>query len=563
MKRFNFNGLHGLPVLAIGCLVGASALATAVTPARDDKGALVRNLDIFTAVYKELSANYVDSFDAEKGVNTAIAAMLEQIDPYTEFYPVSEQDELTMMTSGSYGGMGSMIMEPKLGKGVYISEPYEGSPAAEAGLWPGDLIVAIDGDTMLTQSSKTVSERLKGDPGSTFRLTVNRPHVGADSILTFDITRRQIVLPSVPYYGVLGDSIGYIYLTQFTDKAAESVRRAMEQFKADKRVKTIVLDLRGNVGGLLEAAVEITGMFVPKGTEVLRTRGREVLDEKIYKTVQSPIDTRIPLFVLTDGQTASSAEIVSGALQDMDRAVIVGTRSFGKGLVQTTRPLPYETVLKVTTAKYYIPSGRLIQAIDYSHRNADGTVARTPDSLTNVYHTRAGREVRDGGGITPDVTVTYGDVNRLTYNIVRDNWAFDFATRYHAMHDTIVSAEEFVVTDSLFEQFKASIDPEKFSYDKVCEQMLSKLKQAAETEGYMNDSVKVEFERMESLLKHDLGHDLDNNREDIETILEQEILKRYYYQRGPIIASLRDDPALDSVRNILSTPGRYNEILKP
>ncbi len=560
MKRFNFNGLHWLPVSLVA---GISLASMAVTPKSAEKGALARNLDIFTAVYKELNANYVDSFDAEKGINTAISAMLDNIDPYTEFYPASDQDELTMMTSGSYGGMGSLIMEPKRGKGVYISEPYEGSPSALAGLRPGDLVVAIDGDTMLTQSSETVSAKLKGDPGSTFRLTVKRPYATGDSILTFDITRQKIVMPSVPYYGVLGDSIGYIYLTQFTDKAAESVRKAMEEFKNDKRVRNIVLDLRGNHGGLLEAAVEIVGMFVPKGTEVLRTRGRGVMDERIYKTVQSPIDTKIPLFVLTDGQTASSAEIVAGSLQDMDRAVIVGTRSFGKGLVQTTRPLPYEAILKVTTAKYYIPSGRLIQAIDYSRRNADGTVARTPDSLTSVYYTKAGREVRDGGGITPDVNVTYGDMNRLTYNVVRDNWAFDYATRYRALHDSIAPAEVFTVTDSMFEEFKASIDPDKFSYDKVCEQMLAKLKSAAETEGYMNDSVKKEFERMESLLKHDLNHDLDNNRSDLETILAQEILKRYYYQRGPIIASLRNDPALDSVRTILSTTDRYNEILKP
>jgi carboxyl-terminal processing protease len=296
-------------------------------------------------------------------------------------------------------------------------------------------------------------------------------------------------------------------------------------------------------------------MFVPKGTEVLRTRGREVINERIFKTVQAPIDTKTKLFVLIDGQTASSAEIVAGSLQDMDRAVVVGSRSFGKGLVQTTRPLPYEAVLKVTTAKYYIPSGRLIQAIDYSRR--------TPDSLTSVYYTKAGREVRDGGGITPDVKVNYGDMNRLTYNIVSDNWAFDFATRYRAQHPTICPAEDFVVDDSLFNEFKAFIDPAKFSYDKVCEQMLGKLKDAAETEGYMNDSVKAELSRLESLLKHDLNHDLDNNRDDIAVLLSQEILKRYYYQRGIVVASLRQDAALDTVRNILSTPNRYKEILNP
>jgi carboxyl-terminal processing protease len=391
---------------------------------------------------------------------------------------------------------------------------------------------------------------------------VKRPYV-TDSIKTFDITRRKIQLPAVPYYGVLKDNIGYIYLTSFTDKAASEVKDALVELKKNPNVKSIVLDLRGNRGGLLEAAVKIVGLFVPKNTEVLRTRGKGLLNEKVYKTTSAPVDTEIPLAVLIDGGSASSSEITAGALQDLDRAVIMGARSYGKGLVQTTRPLPYDGMLKVTIAKYYIPSGRLIQAIDYSHRNPDGSVARIPDSLTNVFTTIHGREVRDGGGITPDVKIDYGEVNRLTYNIVSDNWAFNYATKFAAEHPEIAAAEDFVITDSIFNDFKSFIDPDKFNYDKVCESMLAALKSTAEIEGYMNDSTKAEFAVLEGLLKHNLSHDLDNNREDIEGILAGEIVKRYYYQKGQVIETLKRDVTIDSAEVILNDKARYNAILSP
>lgn len=543
----------------VGLFVGALAVS-AMADTRSDKSEITRNLDVFTSLYKELQTFYVDSINAEKSINTAIAAMLNDIDPYTEYYPPSEHDDLAMMTSAEYGGIGSIIIEPNRGKGVLISEPYEGSPSALAGLLPGDTIVAIGTDTVLTWHSDSVSARLKGQPGTLLNLTVKRPYDG-DSLRHFTITRRQIQLPAVPYYGVVRDTLGYIYLTQFTDIASKQVRQALTELKNDPRVKAYVLDLRGNHGGLLEEAVQIVGMFVPKNTEVLRTRGKGPLNEKIYKTTDKPIDTKTPLYVLTDGQSASAAEITAGALQDLDRAVVAGTRSFGKGLVQTTRPLPYEGILKVTTAKYYIPSGRLIQAIDYSRRNPDGTVARIPDSLTNVFHTANGREVRDGGGITPDVKVSYPDANRLTYNIVADNWAFDYATKFHAENPTIVPAEEFEITDTVFADFKRFINPEKFQYDKVCEQMIANLRKTATAEGYMNDSVKAHIDKLETLLHHDLNHDLDRNRSEIADLLATEILKRYYYQKGQIVQTLKNDAAIDSVLKIESTPGRYNQIL--
>lgn len=540
--------------------VAALALS-AIAATRSNKAEITRNLDIFNSLYKELQTNYVDSIDAEKSINTAIAAMLNDIDPYTEYFPASQQEDITMMTSGEYAGIGSVILE-KPGKGVFISEPYEGSPAQKAGLRPGDHIIMVDNDTVTTWHSSQVSGKLKGQAGTQVKVTVNRPYA-ADSILTFDITREKIQLPAVPYYGVVRDNIGYINLTSFTDKAATDVRNALIELKKDPRVKSIVLDLRGNRGGLLEAAVKIVGLFVPKNTEVLRTRGKGLLNEKVYKTTSAPVDTQIPLAVFIDGGSASSSEITAGALQDLDRAVIIGNRSFGKGLVQSTRPLPYDGVLKVTIAKYYIPSGRLIQAIDYSHRNPDGSVARIPDSLTNVFKTVHGREVRDGGGITPDIDIDYGEANRLTYNIVSDNWAFDYATRYAAQHPEIAPAEEWQISDSIFDDFKQFIDPEKFNYDKVCEQMLESLKKAAEIEGYMNDSTRKEFTVLEGLLKHNLGHDLDNNRKDIEEILASEIIRRYYYQKGQVIEALKRDATLDSAVVVLNDKARYKQILSP
>ncbi len=537
----------------------AAATLSGLAATRSNKGEITRNLDIFNALYKELQTNYVDSISAEKSINTAIAAMLNDIDPYTEYYSSSNQDDIALMTSGEYAGIGAIIME-KPGKGVFISEPYLGSPSQKAGLKPGDLIMVIDNDTVTSWHSDQVKSKLTGQAGTPLKVTVKRPYA-EDSIITVNIVREKIQIPTIPYYGVVKNNIGYIDLSSFTDKSGAEVRNALLTLKKNPNVKSIILDLRGNTGGLLEEAVKIVGLFVPKNTEVLRTRGKGVMNEKIYKTTTSPVDTEIPLAILTDGNTASASEITAGALQDLDRAVIVGSRSFGKGLVQTTRPLPYDGILKVTIAKYYIPSGRLIQAIDYSHRNPDGSVARIPDSLTNVFTTKHGREVRDGGGITPDIKIEYPEINRLTYNIIVDNWAFDYATKFAAENREIAPAEKFVLTDSIFEDFKAFIDPQKFNYDKVCEQMLSTLKKTAETEGYMNDSIKAQFNILEGMLKHNLNHDLDNNRDAIEEILAGEIIKRYYYQQGQVIEALKRDATLDSAAVILNNPTRYKETL--
>ncbi len=541
--------------LLAALLIVLSVIASAAT--RSKKSEISRNLDIFNALYKELQTFYVDSIDAEKSINTAIAAMLNDIDPYTEYFSSKEQDQFRTMTTGEYGGIGSVIQQSD--QGVIVVEPYKGSPAQMAGLRPGDIFLMIDGDSVTSLSSDKVSEKLKGQSGSTLKLRMKRPWVKSDSILDFELKRAKIQMPSVPYFGMIRPGVGYVSLTTFNEKSYPEVRAGVEQLIKDG-AKSLILDLRGNGGGIVEGAVDILGLFLPKGTTVLTTRGKGVLNEKIYRTSVNPVDTKIPLAVLVDGGTASSAEIVTGALQDLDRAVIIGNRSFGKGLVQSTRELPYDGLLKVTVAKYYIPSGRLIQAIDYSHRNPDGSVARIPDSLTNVFKTAGGREVRDGGGITPDVKIEYPEVNRLTYNVVRDNWAFNFANKYAAEHDTVASPETFVVTDEIYGQFKDFIDPARFNYDKVCENAVDQLREIAKVEGYMNDSTKVQFDILASMLKHDLGHDLDINRKNLTPYIAREILNRYYFNRGEVIYSLRDDEAVDSAVNILTTP-RLGEIL--
>ena len=531
---------------------------------KDNSGAAIaRNLDIFNTVYKELNTFYVDTIDAEKSIETAITAMLDDIDPYTEYIPAKSQDDFMVISTGQYGGIGSYIQERKGDKpGVYVSGPYKDSPAAKAGLRSGDRFKSIDGIDVTGWSSDSVSRHLKGQANTMVTVQVVRPY-DEDSIKTFVIKRENIKMDPVPYYGLVNGNLGYISLTTYNEHSAQQVKDAVLELKKNPAVKALVLDLRGNGGGLMESAVQIVGHFVPKGTTVLTTRGRDKASEKVYKTTQKPIDTKMPLAVLIDGGSASSSEITAGALQDLDRAVIFGSRSYGKGLVQTTRPLPFDGILKVTVAKYYIPSGRLIQEVDYSHRNADGTFQRTTtDSTARIFHTAHGREVREGGGITPDIKVDYPEVNRLVYNIVRDNWAFDFATRYQAEHPTLPRPSEFEVTDEIFNEFKAFIDPEKFQYDKVCEQGLENLQKVAKVEGYMNDSTKAAFEQLEKLLKHDLSHDLDNNRKEISRLLAQELLSRYYYQSGESEYEARHDDTLDKVAELLAKPGDWAKTLK-
>ena len=557
-----------LKCFAWACLT--LAVAAPVALADDDKkvnddAAVARSLDIFNTLYKELNTFYVDTIDAQKTIENAINAMLDEIDPYTEYIPAKETDEFMTLSTGEYGGIGSYLMERTVDgkKGVYISGPYENSPAARAGLKSGDRIIMIDGDSTTSWNSEQVSKRLKGQANTHLTMTVVRPY-DEDSIKTFSFNRETISVNPVPYYGVTRDNIGYIGLTTFNEKSAQQVRDALIELKKDPRVKNIVLDLRGNGGGIVEGAIQIVGYFVPKGTQVLQMRGRDKSSERTYKTTVDPVDTEIPLAVLIDLGSASASEITAGALQDLDRAVIIGNRSFGKGLVQSTRALPYDGMLKVTIAKYYIPSGRLIQEVDYSNRNADGSYKKTStDSTARVFHTAHGREVREGGGIMPDIKVESTELKRIVYNIMRDHWDFDFATKYVAEHGKdIPSPTDFKVTDEIFNEFKASIDPAKFEYDKVCEQQLANLRKTATTEGYMNDSTAAQFDRLEAMLKHNLDHDLDLHRRDISYLLGQEIMDRLYYQRGQVEFSIKDDDTLDKAKEMFDKPGEYARILK-
>lgn len=541
----------------------AAAVLAATAATRSSKQDITRNLDIFTSIYKTLQTTYVDTIDAEKSMSIAIMAMLDDIDPYTEYIPEKDREDFMTISSGEYSGIGSAIVTR--GDTTMISGPNVGSPAQAAGLRAGDRIMAIDGVSAVGLTGDSVRARLLGQAGTPLHITVKRPYNGADSILDFNLTRAKIEIDPVPYAGIVNDSIGYIRLTTFNDKSGERVREEVQRLISNPDVNALALDLRGNGGGLLEEAVKIVGLFVPKGTEVLRTRGRGLLNEKIYKTSHTPLAPDMPLAVLVNGGSASASEIVTGALQDLDRAVIVGQRTYGKGLVQSTRQIPYNGLLKVTIAKYYIPSGRLIQAIDYSHRNPDGTVARIPDSLTNVYHTAVGREVRDGGGITPDITVEYPDGNRLTYNVVSGFWTFDYATRYAATHPTIAPADRFMVDDEIYADFKAFIDPDSIHYDKVCEMIMEQLEKAAKTEGYLTDSVSAQLATLKQMLRHDLGHDLDTHRDDISPYLASEIVSRYYYEPGSIQQSLVNGSDLDmrEAAAVLGDPIRYRMLLTP
>lgn len=530
------------------------------TPGPSHDVSVSRNLATFNSIVKELELNYVDTIRPKEAFGAAIGAFLSTVDPYTEYYSAEDRNELTKITTGEYdyAGIGSFIMQRD--GSSFISGPMEGAPAAKAGLRSGDKIIRVDTTDTSNMGSAEVSSLLRGLAGTPVNVTVQRPFV-EDSILSFEMIRAKLTDPSVPYWGVIDGNTGYIRLTQFLQDSGGDVFEALQAFKANPEINKIVLDLRGNGGGLLEQAVDILGNFLPKGTEVLRTRGKDKTTEKIYKTVKKPIFPDIPLAVLIDAGSASASEITAGALQDLDRAVLIGSRSYGKGLVQSTRPLPFDGLLKVTVAKYYIPSGRLIQALDYSHRNPDGTVARTPDSLTNVYHTLAGREVRDGGGLTPDILIEWPRVSPLLYNLVGDNKIFDYATKYANTHDSIPNPWEFEITDEIYEEFKNSFDPSTLKYDKVLDQLLKQLQETAKAEGYLTEEAQAAIDNLSPLLANDVNQDLDNKRDEISDYLGGEIASRYYFENGRLIQSLKGDNALKTALELLSDSQKLNSIL--
>ena len=550
MKKF-LNRRNGIIVAIVLITVAFFSFKSG-----DDRNfQIAKNLDIFNSIVKELDMFYVDTIDPNKTIREGIDNMLYSLDPYTVYYPENDQDELEMMVKGSYGGIGSLIRYNPKSKYTVIAEPYEGMPAAESGLKAGDLLLEIDGKDL--KGNSDVSTLLRGQVGTSFKLKVQRP--GVKEPLEFNIVRRSIQMPTIPYYGVMDGQVGYINLSSFSGNPSKDFKKAFLDLKK-QGITSLVIDLRNNGGGLLDQAVEIVNMFVPRGKTIVTTKGKIKQASNTYKTLREPLDTDIPIAVLVNSGTASSSEILSGSLQDLDRAVIVGNRTYGKGLVQVPRSLPYGGNLKITTSKYYIPSGRCVQAIDYAHRNEDGSVARIPDSLTTVFHTAAGREVRDGGGLSPDIEVKQERLPNILFYLVRDNLIFDYATDYCLKHPAIASAKEFELTDADYEEFKNKVKGADFKYDQQSEKILNTLKEAAEFEGYMKDA-SDEFKALENKLKHNLDRDLDYFSKDIKKMIAEEIIKRYYYQEGAIIQQLKDDKDLDEAVKVLTNPERYQQIL--
>ena len=524
-----------------------------------------KNLDLFNSMFKELDMFYVDTLNPEKVIQNGVEGMLALTDPYTEYYPEEEISSLKEMTTGKYGGIGAAIRYYEAKDRIAVVEPTEGMPAAEAGVKAGDIILSVGGKemtrgTMKPQDfSQKVSDALRGEPGTSFMLKVMRPLKNDSTILEFKITRKNIRTNPVPYYGMVRDSIGYLALSSFTENSAKDVKKAFIELKA-QGAKSLILDLRDNGGGSLAEAVDIVNFFVPKGQEIVVTKGKLKQAQGSYKTQNEPIDTQIPMAVLVNGASASASEIVSGSLQDLDRAVIIGTRTFGKGLVQTIRPLPYNGTLKVTTSKYYIPSGRCIQAIDYAKKNADGSVARTPDSLTNVFRTAAGREVRDGGGIRPDIEVKGDRVPNIVFYLMNEDIIFDYATRYCWDHPALTSVDSFQLTDADYKEFKELVKSRDFKYDRQSEKMLKNLKEVAEFEGYMEGAAE-EFKALEKKLNHNLDRDLDYFAKQIKGYISQEIVTRYFYQRGAAMERLKEDEDLEKAIEVLHDAERYTQIL--
>lgn len=524
-----------------------------------------KNLDIFNSIFKELDLFYVDTVNAEKMIQTGVEGMLSLTDPYTEYYPEEEVSSLKEMTTGKYGGIGAAIRYYEAKDRIAVVEPTEGMPAAEAGVKAGDIILSVGGKEMVRgdmkpqEFSSKVSEALRGEPGTSFVLKVLRPLKNDSTVMEFKITRKNIRTNPVPYYGMVKDSIGYLALSSFTENSAKDFKKAFIELK-QKGAKSLIIDLRDNGGGSLSEAVDIVNLYVPKGQEIVVTKGKVRQAQGSYKTQNEPVDTQIPLAVLVNGATASASEIVSGSLQDLDRAVVIGSRTFGKGLVQTIRPLPYNGTLKVTTSKYYIPSGRCIQAIDYAKKNADGSVARTPDSLTTVFHTAAGREVRDGGGIRPDIEVKGDKIPNIVFYLMNDDLIFDYATQYCWDHPTLASVDDFKLTDADYEAFKKLVKSRNFTYDRQSEKMLKSLKEIAEFEGYMTEAAE-EFKALEKKLNHNLDRDLDYFAKPIKEYISQEIVTRYFYQRGAAMERLKDDTDLEEAIKVLQNPVRYRKIL--
>ena len=522
---------------------------------------VAKNLETFSAIYKYLDIMYVDTLNANDVVGYGVNAMLRSLDPYTVYYPEENVKDLNMMISGKYAGVGALIRYNMELKRVVVDEPYENMPAAEVGLKKGDIILAIDDSSMVDKNVPFVSNHLRGDAGTSFILKIQRPTTG--KTMKFKLTRRSIQLPAVPYYGLQEDGIGYINLNSFTTNCAKDVRRAFLEMKK-QGMTSLVLDLRNNGGGSLQEAINIVNMFVPKDLTLVKTVGKLERTNKEYKTTVEPIDTLIPIVVMVNGESASSSEITCGSLQDLDRAVVLGTRTYGKGLVQASVDLPYNGNLKLTTSKYYIPSGRCIQAINYKHNNG-GYIEHVPDSLTRLFHTANGREVRDGGGIKPDVEVTPDSLPNIAFYLAstgRDSTEvmLNWELKYIKNHPTIAPARNFFISDADYEDFKKTVLKSGFKYDRESKRYMENLVKLAKFEGYYNDA-KEEFDALEKKLSHNLAKDLDYNKEILKQVLTADIVAVYYYQRGTVENSLQFDKQWKRTVELLRNLEEYRKIL--
>lgn len=537
-------------------ILGVVLLPSGIIKAQSSGFEVLKSLELMDQIYQHLELYFVDEPQAGKIAKTGIDAMLRELDPYTVYYHESNIEDYRLMTTGQYGGIGALIR--KVGEYTFIAEPYEGNPAHKAGLRAGDKIISIDGKSMKGLNSDEVSSALKGPKGTTIEIEIERTN---SNNKTVSVTRDEIKLPDVPYTGMLNSSVGYIKLSSFTTTASSEVKSAFVKLK-DQGMKELVLDLRGNPGGLLIEAVKIVNMFVKSGQTVVTTKGRVDEENRVYKTMEAPLDLEIPIVVLIDEGSASASEIVAGGLQDLDRGVIIGNTSFGKGLVQRTYDLKYGSKVKITIAKYYTPSGRCVQRLEYYDEKTDGTKPKEiPDSLLKVFKTVNGRDVIDGRGIEPDKKVELKELSRLSATVYSKNFIFDFATDYFNKHETIAPAGEFVLSDAEYNAFKAYVMSQDFSYTTASEEMLKKMKETAEEEGFFNES-KEEYEALLEKVHPSKERDLEKFKSEIKQLLENEIVSRYYFQKGRAQDAFRYDPVVTEAISVLTNKSAYNTILK-
>lgn len=523
---------------------------------RNNDFEIIKNLDIFTETYKQLDIHYVDPISPGQLMKSGIDAMLESLDPFTNYIPESDIEDFNLMTTGQYGGIGALIH--KQGDYVVISEPYEGFPAQKSGLLAGDKILEVDGQSAKGKNTDEVSKVLKGEPGTSIKLLVSRE--GTETPFVIDVKRENVKIDNIPYSSMLSDQVGYIKLSGFTQNAAREVKTAFTSLKEQNEMTGLILDLRGNGGGLLNEAVDIVNLFVDKDELVVSTKGKDVSKNKSYQTTSKPVDLDIPIVVLVDRTSASASEIVSGAIQDLDRGVVIGQRTYGKGLVQNVLPLSYNSKLKVTVAKYYIPSGRCIQAIDYSHRDEDGYAAKVPDSLISEFSTKGGRKVYDGGGIEPDVVVEPPKFYPITQALFGEFVIFDYANKFARENNEIPAAEEFKITDEIYNDFVNFVQTRDFDYTTGSEKTLKSLKEAAKQEEYL-DKISAEIAELEKKLMHNKSEDLITHRDEISEILRIEIVTRFYHQKGKVKASLINDPEVEKAIKVIEDKKEYSSIL--